>query len=385
MAYCLLSGGLWAQSINEIVNQIEQNNTVIKALESLKAARQIENRTTLFPEEPEIESHYLWGDPALMGTRRDFSITQSFDFPTVYRLKKQQVKIANNSSELNFLQEKLELRFHARQLCYQLIYLNAYDQELRKREEHAQQLSKATDKAFEVGEANIIERNKAAFHLLNIRKDLEENELNRQATLAALRTLNGGLVINFNISNFEEVVLPPNFENWYREYATKITEIQLAKNRLLQAEQNVRLNKALQLPKFTGGYMSESTDNEAFRGIVFGLSIPLWNYKNKLRLAKAQKQVALEQARSIELTRYDELKALHAQALSLQKMLKDYRQTLTPVNSSELLKKAFDAGEISLPDYLTELSTYYEAADRILQLERDLHLTVAKLMYYAQN
>lgn len=51
-------------------------------------------------------------------------------------------------------------------------------------------------------------------------------------------------------------------------------------------------------------------------------------------------------------------------------------------NSQELLKKALDAGQISLLEYLTEVTLYYEAVDLQNAAERDYRLALSELLWY---
>ncbi|MDR1102321.1 MAG: transporter, partial [Tannerella sp.] len=56
-----------------------------------------------------------------------------------------------------------------------------------------------------------------------------------------------------------------------------------------------------------------------------------------------------------------------------------YRRALDASNHTELLKKALDAGEISLLDYLVETGLYYDAIRRTLETERDFQIAFAEL------
>jgi hypothetical protein len=56
-----------------------------------------------------------------------------------------------------------------------------------------------------------------------------------------------------------------------------------------------------------------------------------------------------------------------------------YRSSLANVNNSMLLKKALDAGEISLLDYMVEMGLYYDNANQTLAAERDYQLALAEL------
>jgi len=79
---------------------------------------------------------------------------------------------------------------------------------------------------------------------------------------------------------------------------------------------------------------------------------------------------------------YSSLKALHAKAVSLQSSINDYRSKLQILNNTELVQKTLNSGEISLLDYIFELTFYYESVNKMLDLECDLHKTIAHLKQY---
>jgi hypothetical protein len=56
-----------------------------------------------------------------------------------------------------------------------------------------------------------------------------------------------------------------------------------------------------------------------------------------------------------------------------------YRKSLETANSSDLLKKALDAGEISLLDYILEIGLYYDTVNQALEAERDYQMAYAEL------
>ncbi len=63
----------------------------------------------------------------------------------------------------------------------------------------------------------------------------------------------------------------------------------------------------------------------------------------------------------------------------MQKNARRIRQSLENNNNEPLLKKALDAGEISLLNYLLEIEYYYNAVNKALEAERDFELAVAEL------
>ncbi len=74
--------------------------------------------------------------------------------------------------------------------------------------------------------------------------------------------------------------------------------------------------------------------------------------------------------------------SLYAKAIGLQNNAIDYKSRLKDFNSTELLKKALDKGEITLIDYILELTIYYESINKLLRSELEMNKTVAELNQY---
>ena len=69
-------------TIDNVLTEVEKNNTTLSSIRKNIDADKIGNKTGLLPKNPEAEFNYLWGNPSDIGNRTDFSIKQSFDFPT---------------------------------------------------------------------------------------------------------------------------------------------------------------------------------------------------------------------------------------------------------------------------------------------------------------
>lgn len=374
---------LFAQNnVDKVLSQIEKNNTTLSALRKNTDANKIGNKTGIFLQNPEVEFNYLWGNPSSIGNRKDFSIRQSFDFPTAYKFKNQISDSRNEQTELEYRKQQKELLLQARNICIDLIYTNALKSEYDKRLNHAQNIAKSYKLKFDAGDANILEFNKAQLNLLNLSNKIELLEIDRAALLSELTRLNGGVVINFAESEFQSAIIPVDFEQWYTQAEQSNPILNWLKQEIEISKKQVSLNKALALPKIQAGYMSETVVGQQFRGISVGLSIPLWENKNTVKYANAN-AIALEAiAADNKVQFYNQLKTLHSKAISLQSNVTEYRSKLQLFNSSDLLKKALDKGEISLIDYIMELSIYYENVNKMLELNRDMNKAMAELNRY---
>lgn len=373
---------LFAQnSIENVLVEIEKNNTTLSALKEKTEAGKLGNKTGIYLQNPEVEFNYLWSDP-ITGNRTDFSITQSFDFPTAYRYKNQISDIKNEQLGLEYQKQRKELILNARLICLQLIYSNALESELSKRLSHAQGIANSYKVKLDAGESNILEYNKAQLNLLNLSKELESLNTEKEALQGELTGLNGGIPVVVNDSVFQSGEIPVDFEQWYLQAEQSNPLLNWLKKEIELSQKQTDLNKSLSLPKFQAGYMSESVVAQDFKGITIGLSIPLWENKNTVKYSEMNTLAMEEAATDRKIQLYNHLKVLHAKAIRLQKNVSDYKINLKLFNNSELIAKALDKGEISLIEYFLELSVYYESLNNLLQKELELNKTIAELNKY---
>ena len=60
----------------------------------------------------------------------------------------------------------------------------------------------------------------------------------------------------------------------------------------------------------------------------------------------------------------------------------DYAKVLEQQRNIELLNKALNAGQLSVIDYFTELSTIYDSHQSYLDVEKEYHSILAQLYQY---
>jgi outer membrane protein TolC len=269
-----------------------------------------------------------------------------------------------------------------RLVCIELTYLNALKSEFGKRLENATQIANAYKLKFDIGDVSILEFNKAQVNLLNCSNDAKTNEVERNALLSELRSLNGGKEIDYSTLEYSQTALLPDFEQWYAQAEQGNPVLQWIQQEITISEKQKQLQSALNLPKFNAGYMSEKVVGEQFQGVSVGMSIPLWENKNTVKYAKA-KTLALQSAeKDLKLQFYNQMKFQHSKAVSLQTNVALYRKELNAYSNADLLKKALDKGEISLSEYIFELSLQYESILKLLEMEQNQHKAYADLQRF---
>jgi len=371
--------GIAQNEIKHVLHQIETNSTLLSALREQIEAQKLNNLTGIYLPNPEVEFNYLRGNPSALGNRTDINLTQSFDFPTAYGFRDKIANLENTNIDLMYKSERISLLLRAKQICIELAYYNAMAMEYSKRLTNAQRISDTYQTRLDRGDANILENNKAQLNLKAVRNALNRIEIEQASLRSELRAMNGGKEINFAATGISNNPLPPNFEDWYLMAETKSPVLLYVRGEIEISQKQISLNRALGLPRFSAGYMSEKVAGQQFQGITIGLSIPLWENKNKVKQARAQVQAAETALEDKKTQFYNRLQKLYSRSLGLQAIAAEYREALMLYNNETLLKRALDSGEIPLLTYLLEIEYYYDAMNKLLEAEKDFNLSLAEL------
>ena len=376
----LTSIPLFAQNnIESVLSSIEENNTTLKSLREIVEAEKLENKTDIYLSNPEVGFNYLWGSPAVIGNRTDFSISQSFDIPTITGMKNRLASGKNELVEWQYQADRMDILLEAKQYCIDLIYYNALMKELNLRLQHAETIESGLKERLDKGDASILEYNKANLNLSTTQGEISRIEVERKALLSQLKRLNAGTDISLDDAQYSSIELPLNFDDWYIHAEQKNPVLAYVKQEVEVSKKQVQLNKAMGLPEFYAGYMSEKVVGERYQGISVGVSIPLWENKNRIKQARSAVKAAESRESDSKQQFYGQLKILYDRTTGMQATANTYRKSLQTTNNTDLLKKALDAGEISLLEYIVEIGLYYNIVNQTIEAERDFHLSYAEL------
>ncbi|MCD7942229.1 MAG: TolC family protein [Bacteroides intestinalis] len=364
-----------------VLEQIEQNSTTLEALKEQMEAQKLGNKTGINPANPEVEFGYLWGSPSAIGNRKDINIRQTFDFPTVYAQRSRLSDLQNNSAEYQYKSQRMELLLSAKTFCIELVYYNALGKLYERQLDNAKQIAEAYERMKQTGDANQLEYNKAVLNYTNMDNEVKRINLECKRLLSELSRLNGGgNPIVFDRAVYETAVLPADFENWYAQAEAENPALSYLKSQVEIDNRQVKLSRASSLPKFSVGYMGEFVAGQKFQGATIGMSIPLWENKNKVKQAKATVKASERIVEDARMQYYNRLKNLYVQVSGLQNNVRQYNSVFEQNDNGDLLFKAYRNGEISLLNYLLEMEYYFVAYNKRLQTERDLELALAELL-----
>lgn len=384
LIYLLALSSIFAQSssIDKVLEEIGKNNTGLAAYQKQLEAQSLAHKTGIYPDNPEFEYAWFSGSPSTLGNKTGISVRQHFSFPTTYFHKNRIANARIDQLQLEYEKHRSDLLLEARFICLELVYYNAMSSLLKQRLQHAQQVANAYARMLETGETNIIEHNKARLNLLDLQKRNERLSIEKEDLLQQLTALNGGIEISFDDANFGPVAISSEFDNWYVQAEQNNPVLQNIRQEIEINRREEKLQRASNLPGFNVGYVSELLTHEKFRGFAIGISIPLWENKNTLKHAKARTTATESMENDRQLQYYNFLKTQHSRASSLQESVLEYRNLVQSIDNTDLLAIAWEEGEISLTNYLLELSYLYQSMDNILEMELELHQTLAAMNQY---
>lgn len=370
-------------SIDQVLKSIETNNKSLQANTKMTDAQKLEAQTGKFLANPSMEWEQMWGNRNNPGSEYTLTVKQSLDFPTTYSNKNKLANLKANTIGFQSAAYRQQLLLNAKQTCIEIIYLRKQKSLLDERLANAETMFALYKKRFESGDANQLELNKIQLELLNAQN---QSRLNKAALTAAeeqLRNFNGGNPITFDATDYptgEELI---NFDQLQAAFMEADPNLKSLTGDQEIANREVKLSRSLTLPKFDVGYKRNAAkDHVASNGFMVGVSIPLFENKNTVKKAKAQAEFATASLEDNRLNLKTNLQQLYQQAEALQISRADYAKVLEQQRNIELLNKALNAGQLSVIDYFTELTTIYDSHQSYLDVEKEYHSILAQLYQY---
>jgi outer membrane protein TolC len=368
-------------TVQEVLSTIEKNNPALKANEQFFEAQKLAFKAQTNLANPEFEWEKSFSSEE--GKPYEILLSQSFDFPTSYLYKNQLKKEQIANTENYKAKSRQEILLEAKLLCIRLIYYNKQQVELRARLNNAEKLNELFQKRLEEGDATILEANKIKMLRLNTANQLKMIESKTSNLTDDLITLNGGKEIDLRLLEYPLMSIDKQMQELLLESLQADPQMKLLSANEKIAAKETSLVKSNSLPKLSIGYRYLNSDiMKQANGMKLGLSIPLWENKNKVKRAKLLEQFSKEEFLIGKMELENKFLKLFRNFLNLEKSLKEYESIFTEKRYDTLLQKALNHSEISVIEYLTENIYYYESVDTYLEVEHEYYKTITELLKY---
>ena len=379
----LCIGNLSAQStLDAMLTQIEANNPSLRTENQRVEATAKEYQTGIWLYDPQINYDWMKGFPNSAGNQNDLTVTQSFDYPTAYARRRKVAGLRTGQLAFESRALRQDVLLEAKLIGVQVIYGNKRRAELSRRLAAATQFLADYQKKYDARDATALDLNKARHQVVNLKTELKILEVEVAGYLTSLAALNGGVAVIVTDTLYPAATALPAFDTLAQTIVASDPELQFLQAQQQVGAAQVSLAKALTLPKMEAGYHYQGILGQNFHGLRVGMSVPLWENKNRVAQQQLQTVYYAEQFESRRNERFYTAKRLYEKHQNLQMGLDEYSQSLLTLNNLDLLGKALQAGQITTLEYFVEQSLLYESRDRLLELEREVAETVAELTKY---
>ncbi|MGK7395134.1 MAG: TolC family protein [Candidatus Cyclobacteriaceae bacterium M3_2C_046] len=380
MLLSIMSVNAQDTGIEQVLQKIKQNNKTLKAYQEYVKGQTLNLSAGNNLPDPEASGYYLpFGDSG-GGDYTEFQVSQSFEFPTVYAQRRDLIDLQTTGLELGYINQKQEILLEAQKLLQELVYLNKVREIEQARMDQAYEVFQQTNELYEQEQVGILELNKSRIAWMEEQFTVEQIDDFIRTVQRKLEYLNGDQEINLSGLTYDrDFTIEPVDSLWNEKLDMEPSLLSLRNNDKTSMAK-VKLSQSQSLPDLTFGFNRQGIPGTVNSGFLGGVEIPLWNNRNKIKSAKALYKFERLNTENRLNEYFTQLQGLYNQyQLTLQKYT-EYQNTLSKLNSEELLLEAYRLGEISFIDFYQELRFYRQAYDAMLEMELQLHRQKAELL-----
>lgn len=382
IASVAFAASLSAQTdINSVVRRIVDVNAAIHATaERYKAQIESEKAQNLLAG-PEAEFEYKFA-PRNVENRWGVSVSQSFDWPGVYRARNRAGQAGERAFTNLLRSEKLSAAVEIKTLILRYVAAKKKEALLAEALRNMESLYGYLQKAYETQSTTILNLRKTQREVFSLQAAAIDAGDAVVRLAANLRAMGDGSAPFSDIDTFGDEQLAG-----YAFYAAQLqaSDPMVAAYFDLKtgAEARVSVEKMSRMPSFSAGYVHDVEEGIHFNGFKVGIGLPSWG-KNRAKTAAIAEVLANDYAAD------DYLQGIQATLMADWQLADKLRAKLEPLkkdfendNYLSLLSKSFYGGQISVFDYLRELNDYVSFKIEVVDLKQQYATVLARLNRYS--
>lgn len=371
---------LSAQSgLDAVTDSVLAYNTTLKALRAQLTAENAATRADLSLDDTNVDFGFLWGGPRSLGERKDFSVSQSIDVPTLTGAKRSWARSRNVLAQSRYHARAAEIVVEARQACIDVIYYNATVRLLEEKHQNLETMSRLVQKETEYGRSDALALRAARLELAAIEGELRQSEAERRGAMATIERLCGGHGVTLTDTVFPDVTTPQSFEALWAAVLTNHPGLAAISAEVREAGLSVKVARQNRLPRLSVGFMGEYLAGERYQGPTIGLSLPLFGGGRRARQAIAEQAAAESRLADAEEQVRGNLKEKYERAEALKALAAHYDEALGEADNASPLGTALQSGRITMADFLVAHRSLFELRQKRLDTMRELHQVQTEL------
>ena len=303
-----------------------------------------------------------------------FGIQQRFAFPTVYGIQKRVNTAEYEKEKASFEIQKNKMTFSVSNAYHTIVYLQHQEKLYRYLDSLYQNFSKASDRKFELGETNYLEKITAQAKFRKITTTLSQLESDKKAQYEILKSL---------VQSEEKIVIYNNQIEPIKNITNEISKL-LYTSYLESVTKNYKNQISLQkqhwLPDLNVDYFQGKNSglSQSLYGFQIGVGIPLFYFGNKAKSKVAQLELqSWEQQKQYEEQKIDKYSSQKINELAKYQEAINYYNQYGKKLSEEIIKvgnRSYKQGEIDFFQYIQSLENAttirMDYLDNVLQFNK---------------
>lgn len=373
-----LSIGMQAQTVDEVLSQIERNNKELQAQEQTIRASKLEVQAENNLEDPSVEYSPFYTRGISGMSSSELVVTQGFDFPTLYAARRQSGKWKQEVLDRQLRIFRRDILLNAKNLCLDLILYNQKQILLVQRKKNADELLVLFEKRLKEGDVGVLDVNKIKMELMNVQTEVVQNEAAYRSALQQLLAMNGNLPLEFTGNTYPSLPELDSYNELYDEIMSTDATLLVADANVRAAEKELKVNRQSWLPKFEVGYRRNTSLDEKSNGFLVGGSLPLFSNRKKGKIVQAQVTSAKLQVENAHLQAEAQVQSRYNEICKLREAMQAYDVGLM-YKTLDLLNEAVKTGQLSIIEFYTEADNVYQNLQAYMELENQYQKLMADI------
>ena len=378
MSCVSLSIGMQAQTVDEVLSQIERNNKELQAQEQTIRASKLEVQAENNLEDPSVEYSPFYTRGISGMSSSELVVTQGFDFPTLYAARRQSGKWKQEVLDRQLRIFRRDILLNAKNLCLDLILYNQKQILLVQRKKNADELLVLFEKRLKEGDVGVLDVNKIKMELMNVQTEVVQNEAAHRSALQQLLAMNGNLPLEFTGNTYPSLPELDSYNELYDEIMSTDATLLVADANVRAAEKELKVNRQSWLPKFEVGYRRNTSLDEKSNGFLVGGSLPLFSNRKKGKIVQAQVTSAKLQVENARLQAEAQVQSRYNEICKLREAMQAYDVGLM-YKTLDLLNEAVKTGQLSIIEFYTEADNVYQNLQAYMELENQYQKLMADI------
>ena len=331
--------------VSSVMDSLTNISTLSRGFRSEVMALEAENRLS----GPEAGFEYKWPQQRGAENRWGIELTQEFEWPGIYGARRRAASELRQLAAESTEQSRQWLRYEVSDRLLQLIEAR---QRLDLLSEVEANLSQVVDRLTEMlagGQTTVLDLRKAEFELLAVKEKIASAQADSNRLRASIAF---GQFIPEGIDELTE--FPEHGLEIPQDGPEEIEATAEAARSRLRAQ----IEQMKRMPSFSVGYLHDFEEGVHFNGLSIGITLPDFGAGKSAKAAELEAETAQMKREEARAMRNVEVAANIAEAARLTTVLAEYDKALSQSDYLRLLKKSFDAGQITLTQYLLDQNWY---------------------------